>query len=99
VHYGVRKADTTGKHSSIAKITRPVLAGILPRKRLFERLNESRDRPIGKLFGGIHFSAISKASDRIKKEITADKKLSKLVNELNSYFNRLLKNSSKNYSF
>ena len=44
--YGVSKADTTGKHSSIAKITRPVLAGILPRQRLFEHLKESRDKPI-----------------------------------------------------
>lgn len=45
-HYGVRKADTAGKHSSIAKITRPVLTGIFPRKRLFQHLKESRDRPI-----------------------------------------------------
>ena len=45
-HYGVRKADTTGKHSSIAKITRPVLTGIFPRKRLFQHLKKGRDRPI-----------------------------------------------------
>jgi len=34
------------KTTPIAKITRPVITHILPRKRLFQHLNSSRDRPI-----------------------------------------------------
>lgn len=34
------------KFSPLAKITRPILAGIVPRKRLFQQLERSRDRPI-----------------------------------------------------
>jgi hypothetical protein len=34
------------KAPSLAKITRPRLKGILPRKRLFRLLDKSRDRPI-----------------------------------------------------
>jgi LuxR family maltose regulon positive regulatory protein len=36
----------TTKKSPIAKITRPVLIGIFPRKRLFRQLESSRDKPI-----------------------------------------------------
>ncbi len=43
--YGVRKL-TTVKQPAIAKITHPVLKGIVPRKRLFRHLEGSRDRPI-----------------------------------------------------
>jgi len=51
-----------------------------------KRYSMLSNEAIGKLFGGIHFSAISKASDRLRKEIIADKKLANLVNELDSYF-------------
>ena len=43
---GVRKAETEGNHSSIAKITRPFFTGIFPRERLFQHLKEGRDRPV-----------------------------------------------------
>jgi REP element-mobilizing transposase RayT len=39
---------------------------------------------IGKLFGGIHYSAVSKACARLKEEMTHNRKLSKLVEELES---------------
>lgn len=41
---------------------------------------------IGNLFGGIHFSAVSKASDRLKKDMAGDKKLSKLIEGIDSLF-------------
>jgi ATP/maltotriose-dependent transcriptional regulator MalT/two-component SAPR family response regulator len=44
--YGVSKADSTGKHPPLAKITRPVFTGIFPRKRLFQHIKKCRDRPI-----------------------------------------------------
>ena len=34
------------KYLSIAKITRPVVAGIFPRKRLFQKLKSSREKPV-----------------------------------------------------
>jgi len=41
---------------------------------------------IGKIFGGIHFSTISKASFRLKEEMAEDKGLARLVRELDSSF-------------
>ena len=38
---------------------------------------------IGKIFGGIHFSAVSKAVVRVKEEMTSDRKLMKVIEELN----------------
>jgi len=37
-------------------------------------------------FGGIHYSAVSKAYSKLKEEMSADKRLSMLVNELDSQF-------------
>jgi len=39
-HCGIKKS------ALIAKITRPVLTGVVPRKRLFRYLEDSRDKPI-----------------------------------------------------
>jgi REP element-mobilizing transposase RayT len=41
---------------------------------------------VGELFGGIHYSTVSKASARLKEEMVSDKSLSKLVNYLDSHF-------------
>ncbi|MEW5744704.1 MAG: helix-turn-helix domain-containing protein [Nitrospirota bacterium] len=41
---------------------------------------------IGRLFGGIHFSAVSKASAGVKEEIAHDKRLAKIVEGLDSNF-------------
>ena len=43
---GVKIVDASRRHSSIAKITCPKLSGILPRKRLFQRLENNKDSPI-----------------------------------------------------
>jgi len=37
---------------------------------------------VGKLFGGIHYSAVSKASWKLKEQMTCDKELAKLVVEI-----------------
>ncbi len=41
---------------------------------------------IGEIFGGIHYSAVSKASGRIKQEMADNKKISKLIRVLDSNF-------------
>ncbi len=41
---------------------------------------------IGMKFGGIHYSAVSKAATRVRKEMASDKNLAKLVNGLDSQF-------------
>jgi hypothetical protein len=41
---------------------------------------------IGMRFGGIHYSAVSKAAARVRKEMASDKDFAKLVNELDSHF-------------
>ena len=53
---------------------------------LVQRYTGLSNDEIGRLFGGIHYSAISKASARLKEEITHDSKLSKLVERLISQF-------------
>jgi chromosomal replication initiation ATPase DnaA len=39
---------------------------------------------IGELFGGIHFSAVSKISSRLKEEMAADKRLFRKVEQIES---------------
>jgi REP element-mobilizing transposase RayT len=51
-----------------------------------QRYTGLSNEAIGELFGGIHYSAVSKASARLKKEMASDKKLSRMVNELDSHF-------------
>jgi chromosomal replication initiation ATPase DnaA len=41
---------------------------------------------IAQSFGGIHYSAVSKAYAKLKEEMSGDKKLSNLVDELDSQF-------------
>ena len=41
---------------------------------------------IGKLFGGIHYSTVSKVTERIREEMLRDKKLSELMNRVTSHF-------------
>jgi hypothetical protein len=53
---------------------------------LVQRYTGLSNEDIGKLFGGIHYSAISKASARLKQDISTDKKLLKLVEKLDSHF-------------
>jgi REP element-mobilizing transposase RayT len=40
---------------------------------------------IGDLFGGIHYSAVSKASERLRQAMISDKRLSKLISEVESH--------------
>lgn len=51
-----------------------------------QRYTGLSNKDIGKLFGGIHYSAVSKASARLKQDISTDRKLLKLVEELDSHF-------------
>ncbi len=51
-----------------------------------QRYSGLSNEEIGRIFGGIHFSAVSKASARLKKEMADDRKLAKRIEELNSYF-------------
>ena len=41
---------------------------------------------VGKIFGGIHYSGVTKASERLREEMTSDKKLVNLMNEVISQF-------------
>jgi chromosomal replication initiation ATPase DnaA len=41
---------------------------------------------IGKIFGGIHYSAVSKVSERVQREMEVDKKLLRMIGRLNSQF-------------
>jgi len=40
----------------------------------------------GELFGGIHYSTVSKVSAWLRAEMVKDKELSKLMNRLDSHF-------------
>ena len=41
---------------------------------------------VGKLFGELHYSAVSKASARLRKNVERDKKLSKIIQRIDSHF-------------
>ena len=53
---------------------------------LAQRYTGLSNKAIGDLLGGIHYSAVSKASERLKEEMISDKRLSKLIDEVNSHF-------------
>jgi putative transposase len=53
---------------------------------LAQRYTGLGNKAIGDLFGGIHYSAVSKASGRLREEMIFDQRLSRLVNELDSHF-------------
>ena len=40
------------------------------------------NKEIGQVFGGLHYSAVSKAAARLEKELAEDKDLTKLVGRL-----------------
>jgi chromosomal replication initiation ATPase DnaA len=51
-----------------------------------QRYTGLSNREIGERFGGIEASGVSKAASRAKEENVSDKRLSKLVKELDSSF-------------
>jgi putative transposase len=53
---------------------------------LVQRYSGLSNEEIGKIFGGIHFSAVSKASQRLKEEMADDRKLAKHIEKINSIF-------------
>jgi REP element-mobilizing transposase RayT len=53
---------------------------------LVQRYSGLSNEEIGKIFGGVHFSAISKASERLRKAMVDDKELEKRIERLKSYF-------------
>jgi hypothetical protein len=53
---------------------------------VYHRYGGLGNMEVEKIFGGIHYSAVSKASERLKEEMTSDKKLVNLMNEIISQF-------------
>jgi chromosomal replication initiation ATPase DnaA len=53
---------------------------------LAQRYTGLSNKAIGDSFGGIHYSAVSKASGKLRGEMISDQRLSKLVSELDSQF-------------
>jgi chromosomal replication initiation ATPase DnaA len=51
---------------------------------LMQRYSGLSISEIGELFGGIHFSAVSKISSRLKGEMAADKRLFRKVEQVES---------------
>ena len=41
---------------------------------------------IGRLFGGLHYSAVSKAEGRVREAMATDRELVKIVRKLDSHF-------------
>ncbi len=60
---------------------------------LMKRYGCLDNKEIGQLFGGLHYSAVSKAAARLEKELSKDKDLAKLVDRLMSHVNGLLPKS------
>jgi REP element-mobilizing transposase RayT len=53
---------------------------------LAQRYTGLSNEVIGDFFGGIHYSAVSQASGRLREEMISDQRLSRLVDELDSHF-------------
>jgi chromosomal replication initiation ATPase DnaA len=53
---------------------------------LAQRYTGLSNKAIGERFGGVHYSAVSKASGKLRREMICDQRLSKLVSELDSRF-------------
>lgn len=70
-----KEVRSRGRRGNIAR-----LAAIY----IMQRYSGISNEEIGKIFEGIHYSAVSKASVRLKEKMTSDKKLSKLVKEITS---------------
>jgi putative transposase len=52
---------------------------------IIQRYSGLRNEEIGKIFGGIHYSAVTKAASRLQELIRTDKKLKKQVEDIISY--------------
>jgi len=76
---GVQEHEIQGKRS-LSNTTRNVIMDLFQRNRGVGNLE------VGRLFGGIHYSAVSKASGKLKEEMRSDKKLANLVDEIISQF-------------
>jgi hypothetical protein len=53
---------------------------------LCQRYTGLGNEAIGEMFGGIHYSTVSKVASRIREEMPKDKELSELMDKLNSHF-------------
>jgi len=53
---------------------------------VYHRYGGLGNTEVGKIFGGIHYSAVSRASERLREETASDKKLVNLSNEGISQF-------------
>jgi hypothetical protein len=53
---------------------------------LAQRYTGLGNEEIGRLFGGLHYSAVSKAAARVREVMVTDKELGKIVMRLDSYF-------------
>ena len=51
---------------------------------LIKRYTCLDNKEIGQVFGGLHYSAVSKAAARLEKELSKDKDLAKIVDRLAS---------------
>jgi REP element-mobilizing transposase RayT len=51
-----------------------------------QRYTGLSNEAIGELFGGIHYTTVSKVTARLREEMLKDKELSKLIDHLNSHF-------------
>jgi REP element-mobilizing transposase RayT len=51
-----------------------------------QRYTGLSNEAIGGIFGGIHYSTVSKVTTRVREEMLKDKELSKLIDYLNSHF-------------
>lgn len=77
--FGVREEELLNKggRSNMARKVALYLA---------QRYTGLSNREVGKRLGGIEASGVSKAASRVKEEMVSDKRLSKLVNRLDSSF-------------
>ena len=53
---------------------------------LCQRYTGLSNEGIGKMFGGIHYSTVSKVTARVREQMLRDRELSKLMDQLNSHF-------------
>ena len=53
---------------------------------LAQRYTGLGNEEIGRLFGGLHYSAVSKAAARVREAMAADRELEKAVRRLDSHF-------------
>mgnify|MGYP001606169110 CR=1 FL=1 len=76
--FGVEEKDVKSKGKR-ENISRSVAIYVI------QRYSGIRNEDIGRMFGGVHYIAVSKASARLREKMAGDKKLSKLVSEIISH--------------